>query len=140
MLRVFMVMSFVTLSIVTLMTGSSLIDLSSGFSMRRLTGCERLMSSESSQVLDAPHEPEQPMVQTCWTAVLQNDGFDAEQERIRYVSPGVELSYQPPMSIVNFLSGSVRSKLVTSELINPQPPRAPTPRPMATPTAQRKLR
>src|SRR5215467_10219715 len=103
------------------MTGSSLIDLSSGCSITRSTGFRALLSSDSSQVLLAPHWPEQPIAHTDCTTLLQNVGFDAEHGRMRYVFMAFVSTCQRPVSIVNFLSGRLRAKLVTSELIRPQP-------------------
>src|SRR4051794_38099561 len=108
------------------MTGSSLIDLSSGFSITRSTFCDRLTSSDSSQVLGGAglHTPEQPMAQACRTAELHT--VSDEHDSARTLSASACFTFQPLASIVNFLSGSVRSKLVTSELIRPQPPELAT--------------
>src|ERR1700759_2867073 len=114
------------------MTGSSLIDLSSGFSGTRSTFCDRLASIDRSQVLGVAvlHAPEQPIGQASWTAELHI--VSDEHDCARTLSASACFTFQPLASIVNFLSGSVRSKLVTSELIRPQPPElatAPSPSP-----------
>src|SRR5262245_45388627 len=119
-LRLLLVTSYFTLSTVTLMTGSSLIDLRSGDSITRFTDCIRLTSSDRSQVLAALQLPEQPVMHTWLTAELHTAGLEL-QDRVVNRSASDWFTFQPLASIVNFFSGSMRSKLVTSELMSPQP-------------------
>src|SRR5258707_892082 len=82
----------------------------------RSTDCFRLTSSDRSQVLGvlALQVPVQPAMQTELTA-LHIEGF-AWHGCVVNRSASVCCTSQPLASIVNFLSGNVRSKLVTSEL------------------------
>src|ERR1044071_6963497 len=128
----------------TLITGSLLMLSSSGFSFIRSTCCDRLMSSDISQEsANVLHEPVQPLEHAAITAELHTDWFALHETLFNLPSDvnrtlALAVStFQLPASIVNFLSGNVRSKLVTSVLISPQPAAALRHR---TATARRKVR
>src|ERR1041384_4013716 len=143
-LRLLLVTSYVTLSILTLITGSLLMLSSSGFSFIRSTCCDRLMSSDISQEsLVVLQVPVQPIGHAAITAELHTDWFALHDTDFSLPSAVNRMlafavsTFQLLASIVNFLSGNVRSKLVTSELISPQPAAALQHR---TATARRKVR
>src|SRR5262245_6928176 len=128
----------------TLITGSLLMLSSSGFSFIRSTCCDRLMSSDISHASAVVlHVPVQPLGHAAVTAELHTDWFALHDTGLslpsvvnRMLALAVS-TFQLPASIVNFLSGNVRSKLVTSELISPQPAAALRHR---TATARRRVR
>src|ERR1044071_1007900 len=101
---------------------------SSGFSFTRSIGCDRLMSNAISQrFVPVLQEPEQPIGHAAVTTELHTDGFELHASPMSLPSgenrlpPVLVSTFQLLASIVKRLSGSVRSKSVTSELIRPQP-------------------
>src|SRR4051812_4918068 len=104
------------------MTDWSLSDFSSGFSITRLTDCDRLISSDTSQVCDALQMPLQPIGHTFLTAELHVLVVASDVQLIAVSRSAAACgTSQALASMVNFFSGSVRSKLVTSSLIRPHP-------------------
>src|ERR1044071_786923 len=96
----------------------------SGCSMSRLTESCRLTSSDSWQELAAvSHVLEQSLEHACATAMphtlgIELHGTDASVPLLNGFL--LASTCQPLASMVNFLSGSIRLKSVTSELISPQ--------------------
>src|SRR5437016_14378459 len=103
------------------MTGSSLIEASSGFSVTRLTVCLRLTSSVRSHIfVDVLHVPPQPIEHAIDTADMHTVGMLLQFVCRNCIALAWSM-FQLDVSTLKFLSGSVRSKFVTSELISPQP-------------------
>src|ERR1043166_1370524 len=117
----------------TLITGSLLMVWSSGCSFTRSTDCDRLMSSDISQkplvMLQVPVQPTGHAAVTAEPHTPGDEAHDRPWSLPSGVNSGLGLAvstFQLLASIVNFLAGSVRSKLVTSELISPQPGTTPS--------------
>src|SRR5262249_53538198 len=111
-----------SLSMWTPTSGWSLIVLSSGFSVTRSTICHSVIAISRSQVwlvaLQVPaHLPGLHAFAALGAPRPASLGQSTDGE-----VPGRGCSFHCAVSTVKVLSGRVRSKLVTSELMSPQPP------------------